>query len=170
MEYKFLIAVSISTIFIVYLIFLFYELVKNIKIKKKLEKENQHLLNRINCLERKILLLNKMASLIKNFDEKSFKEKTKILATEPGKGKTKTLITISSINKQIIVCRDKKEVLRILEFADFLGLEIPQPITWNDFKQKTYLGKEIKGFLFDGGDDFIKSFSSIPINIITCRK
>lgn len=84
-------------------------------------------------------------------------------------GKTKQLIEMSSKDWLYIVCMDDKEVERISSFANELGLDIPFPITFNEFKNSFYYGKHIKGFLIDNADMLLKTLTRVPIKAITMR-
>jgi hypothetical protein len=47
-----------------------------------------------------------------------------------------------------------------------MGLNIPLPITYDEFIQKRY-GRNISGFLIDNLDLFLKHLSNVPINAVT---
>ena len=78
-----------------------------------------------------------------------------------GKGKTLELIKRSAITKEYIVCINSMEVKNIENIAKELDLNIPKPITFSDFRDKKYYGKEIKGFLIDNADLFLQSLTNI---------
>lgn len=84
-----------------------------------------------------------------------------------GKGKTTKLIKKSAETGDYIVCHSLDEANRIQAEAQEMGLQIPLPITYNEFLKKLYYGKVISGFLIDNADVFLQSLSNVPINSIT---
>jgi len=84
-----------------------------------------------------------------------------------GKGKTTELIKKSAESGDYIVCDRLHEANRIQVKAQSMGLQIPLPITYNEFLKKGYYGKGISGFLIDNADMFLQSLSKVPINSIT---
>jgi hypothetical protein len=87
---------------------------------------------------------------------------------EPRKsGKTTLLINKSAASGDYIVCEDNKNAIIIKRRALDMGLNIPCPITYEEFINKRYFGKNIKGFLIDNADYFLQYLSHIPIHAIT---
>lgn len=84
-----------------------------------------------------------------------------------GKGKTTELIKKSAETGDYIVCHRLDESNRIQAEAQEMGLQIPLPITYDEFLKKRYYGKGISGFLIDNADMFLQSLSNVPINSIT---
>ena len=84
-----------------------------------------------------------------------------------GKGKTTKLIQKSAETGNYIVCYSLDEANSIQVFAQDMGLKIPLPITYDEFLNKQYYGKDINGFLIDNADMFLQSLSNVPINSIT---
>lgn len=89
---------------------------------------------------------------------------------EKGGGKTDELIKISNNTKDVIVCMNINDMVRVKSRARHLKLSIPQPITYSDFINKNYLGRNISGFLIDNIEELLNSISYIPINAITLTK
>jgi DNA-binding LacI/PurR family transcriptional regulator len=87
--------------------------------------------------------------------------------TKRGAGKTQNAILESSRTNHVIICINDIEKRRILSIAKEMGLEIPQPVTFDDYKRKSYLGRSIRGFIMDNADIFIQSFSNIQVNSMT---
>lgn len=52
--------------------------------------------------------------------------------------------------------------------ANEMGLNIPFPLTYDEFISKKFFAKGIKGFLIDDADYMIREMSgSVPVNAIT---
>lgn len=64
-------------------------------------------------------------------------------------GKTNYLIIRSSITGFPMVVRDRDLKKEVLERAKEIHADIPEPITFREFKEDLHLGKNIKGLLFD---------------------
>ena len=95
-----------------------------------------------------------------------------VIIKQKGGGKTTELIKMSAKNKDCIVCRDELEVSRILKEAKQMKLDIPRPISYYKFLQISYsadyeIVQDIKGFLFDNVDAFLKNLTIVPIKAIT---
>ncbi len=79
-------------------------------------------------------------------------------------GKTMELIRASAHYWHYIVCENMKEASRICNAAEQMGLKIPQPITYDEFINKRYHGRGIKGFLIDNVDLLLQVLSpGVPI-------
>lgn len=85
-----------------------------------------------------------------------------------GEGKTSNLIELASKNDWTIICKDSKAIRRIVDQCIHWNIDIRLPITYNEFINKDYYGRGIKGFLFDNVDDFIQYMSdTVEIKAIT---
>jgi len=82
-------------------------------------------------------------------------------------GKTTQLMKKSSKSGDYIVCHSLDEANRIQLEAKKLGLNIPLPITYADFVEKRYFGKNISGFLIDNLEMFLQHLSNVPVNAVT---
>jgi hypothetical protein len=82
-------------------------------------------------------------------------------------GKTTELIRLSAETGGYIVCLNMDEASRIQFQSQEMGLKIPFPITFDEFKSHQYYGRGIKGFLIDNADMLLKSMSSVPVLAIT---
>lgn len=91
-----------------------------------------------------------------------------------GEGKTRALIELSAENKHIIVCRGREEVIRIFEYSKQLGLEIPVPITFYNFRTGGRLGgrldSDLEGYMIDDLDAFLEMMTFSPISYVTISK
>ncbi len=82
-------------------------------------------------------------------------------------GKTIEAIKCSAKIGAHIICFNDNERKRIVEMAREIDLDIPRPITFEEFKSRAYCGKEVRRFVIDNVDEFLQSFTSIPIEAIT---
>ena len=90
-----------------------------------------------------------------------------------GDGKTTKLVKISADKRYTIVCIEQHNIALTLEIAERLGLDIPKPITFQEFLDKRYKGRgnRIRGFLIDNADILLQSLSSdCPIYAVTMTK
>lgn len=84
-----------------------------------------------------------------------------------GTGKTYQLIKLSAETGDTIICTRIEECNKIDLDAQEMGLLIPFPLTYNEFINKRYLGKHIKGFLIDNIELLIQEMCNVPVNAIT---
>lgn len=89
------------------------------------------------------------------------------IISQRNSGKTNKLIEISHTSGDYIVCQNRHEAERILSVAESTGFNIPMPITYEEFTNKRYYSKGIKGFLFDNVDIFLQTLTTVPIKAIT---
>ncbi|WP_306353686.1 hypothetical protein [Flavobacterium sp. '19STA2R22 D10 B1'] len=81
-------------------------------------------------------------------------------------GKTTSLIKLCSETQYTIVCANKKQVGYIGEVSIEMGINIPVPITFDEFVHKDY-NDSIKGFLIDDADCFIQQLTKVKITAMT---
>lgn len=94
----------------------------------------------------------------------------KIIYQGRNTGKTTELIKLSATHQFYIVCHSIQEANGILEQARGMGLNIPAPITYDDFINKNYYGKGIRGFLIDNAEYLLQQMTRVPIMAITINK
>lgn len=83
-------------------------------------------------------------------------------------GKTTDVIKFAAENGLYIVAKDKEECVRISDIAkNELKLNINFPISFNEFVNRNYYGKRIKGFVVDDADLLIQYLSNVKINCIS---
>lgn len=83
-------------------------------------------------------------------------------------GKTTELIRMSAETFAYIIVRSKNDATRIFHQAKEVGLDIPFPLTFQEFISGEYFGKNIKGFLIDNADDLLQSLSKgVPVQAIS---
>jgi hypothetical protein len=83
----------------------------------------------------------------------------KIILAGRGEGKTTELIHLSAEKWYYIVCEAVEDVARIAGEASDRGLQIPFPLTYNEFLNHQYLGGGIKGILVDNVDKLLQYIS-----------
>ena len=82
-------------------------------------------------------------------------------------GKTYQLITISAERGAYIVCRDIDAVDRIVQRAEGRKLDIPYPITFEEFANKRYYGKGIREMLIDDIDQLLIYLAGVNVSYAT---
>jgi len=75
-----------------------------------------------------------------------------IYLQKPITGKTTKLIQESAKSGYYIVCMSTKEVSEVHMMALKMRLNIPFPLTFDEFIAGNFYGKGIKGFLIDDAD------------------
>ena len=92
-------------------------------------------------------------------------------------GKTTELIKLASKNNySLIVCHNRVEATRIFHCAKRIGYAIPMPITYYEFLDKGFYGKNIDSFLIDNVKKFLQYLvrtelgTSVKIEAITINK
>ena len=92
----------------------------------------------------------------------------KIIVRKQGDRKTEELIRNSAENWYYMVVSHHKEAYRVSQHAISMGLNIPFPITYDDFLNHRYYGKGILGFLIDDVDSLLYFISgAVPIYAIS---
>lgn len=89
-----------------------------------------------------------------------------IIARPAGGGKTTELIMRSARDWLYIVTSTRDEAYRIAQQAKQAGVDIPFPLTIDEFLKKQY-SPLLKGFLIDNADAILQSMSRIPIHAIS---
>ena len=94
----------------------------------------------------------------------------KIISNQRGGGKTTKLIEearkLEGYN--LIVCIDEREAKRVWENILLEKYELPKPITFREFIDGKYLGKNINSFLIDNADLFLQRLSrGVKIHAVT---
>lgn len=82
-------------------------------------------------------------------------------------GKTTELIKKSAESGHYIVCYNMKEVAAIAKHARELNLNIPFPLTYDEFFRKQYHAKGIKGFLIDNAELLLQEMTRVKIYALT---
>jgi len=81
-------------------------------------------------------------------------------------GKTTEAIKESTEKWFYIVCPTMKYAQNISYMAKKMQLDIPHPITIDEFINRKYYGKGIKGFIFDDLDTSLQIITSVHIETI----
>lgn len=82
-----------------------------------------------------------------------------IITGKRGTGKSTWLLHESARTMQYIVCSHHAVATSLVRAAQNLGLDIPFPLTYEDFLQHRYYGKGIKGFLIDDAESLFQHIS-----------
>lgn len=91
----------------------------------------------------------------------------KKIILDRGKGKTTELIKMSAETGDYIVVGSLDECSFVSDMARKLGYNIPFPISYQEFVNKQYHAKGIKGFLIDNVERLVQYMSNVPVNAIT---
>ncbi len=95
-------------------------------------------------------------------------QEMKIIIKARRMGKTTDAIKIASENFSYLVCLNQKEVYRVSQEARKMGLDIPFPITIDEFINGKFCGKGIRGFVIDNAEYILTYLArTVPINAIT---
>lgn len=78
-------------------------------------------------------------------------------------GKTTELLQLAVEHFAYIVCPDMRSARHVWDVARHLGLNIPQPITWQEFLEHRYRGAGVKAFIIDDLDACLESMTMVPI-------
>lgn len=70
----------------------------------------------------------------------------------------------------LIVCINKKEVFNLWAIIIKNKLNIPMPITFNDFLKNNYCGVHVDNILIDNLDVMIQSMTNVRINSVSITK
>lgn len=97
----------------------------------------------------------------------------KVIAKPRRCGKTTELIKLSNEHWHYIVCSDRQRVQSTAQLAQELEVDIPFPITMEEFVQGRFCaaqgptGPGIRGFLLDDIQDWLRRFArEVPITAI----
>ncbi len=82
-------------------------------------------------------------------------------------GKTYNLIKACAEKGGYIVCLDHKQAYSIAERAREMGLDIPFPLTADEFLAGAYHPPGVQRLFIDNADMLLQSMASVPIEIIT---
>jgi len=82
-----------------------------------------------------------------------------ILAMPRRSGKTQTLIALCAAQNGYIICRSKRDAVRIMNQAEHMNVVINMPITYSEFLNKEYYGKGIRVFMIDDVDELLQYLS-----------
>lgn len=83
-------------------------------------------------------------------------------------GKTTELIKLAAKDWLYIVCINHARARYTFEMARSMGLKIPFPITFDDFRGGQFFGHGINGFLIDDLDEHIRYMArGVPVVAVT---
>jgi len=93
----------------------------------------------------------------------------RVILAKPKSGKTLALIHKSASEGGYIVCMNMAEARRVHEEARRRGVDIPFPLTFDEFVFGRYHAKGIKRLYIDNLDQCLQAHSSIPIDVVTLQ-
>ena len=93
-----------------------------------------------------------------------------VILKERQKGKTTELIKRADKFNGYIITRDRQNIMRIIKMADEMGCDIRYPLTYKEFINHEYYGRNIKCFHFDDADDFLQHLTLVKIETISLTK
>ena len=86
-------------------------------------------------------------------------------------GKTTELIKIAAQEGGYIVCNSSDEAYRISKAAEEIGKQILFPITYDEYLNGFFCGKNIKAFYIDNVEFLLSRISrGVPVNAISVNK
>jgi len=97
----------------------------------------------------------------------------KVIYKSRGRGKTTELIEHAKTLKgyNLIVCSDRKATHRLWKLILEKKYDLPMPITFDEFINQQYCGRNINAFLIDDADLLIQYMSrEVKIEAITLLK
>jgi len=95
----------------------------------------------------------------------------RILYSKRGTGKTREAISIASKTSSHIVCEGKKRASEVFSMAKEMGMDIPFPLTYDEFVEGRFYGMSVKSFVIEDVDLLIQRFArGIPVKLITITR
>ncbi len=86
-------------------------------------------------------------------------------------GKTTELIKIASQEGGYIVCHSRGEAYRISKTAEEIGKQILFPITYDEYLNGSYRGKNIKAFYIDNVEFLLSIIArGVPVKAVSVNK
>jgi hypothetical protein len=82
-------------------------------------------------------------------------------------GKTTEALQRAAEHFAYIVVATRQEADELWARAKLLKLDIPMPITWDEFRRGRYYRKGVKGFVIDNLDRCIQSDHPVPVVAVT---
>ena len=83
-------------------------------------------------------------------------------------GKTTAIIRSAAKHFSYIVCINKREADRVFAQAKDMGLDIPQPITCQQFVNRQWHSGGIKSFVFDNADMLLQQMAGrVPVRAMS---
>lgn len=93
--------------------------------------------------------------------------KMEILQLPRRGGKTTYLIERSARTGEIIVCFDSNEAERVFDYAKYMGIEIPKPVTFADMMRYSERGRNPAGYIIDNIDIILTRLTGVKFNLAT---
>jgi hypothetical protein len=87
----------------------------------------------------------------------------KVIVRDRRRGKTSDLIRLAAAEGLCIVCPVPALAAEVARMAAGAGLDIPAPVTWQQFIDGGIRGRRINGFAIDDLDICVQSMSTAPV-------
>lgn len=95
----------------------------------------------------------------------------KVIYKERQTGKTTELIDIASQNGGYIICHSRDEAYRISKEAEKNGKQILFPLTYDEYLDGSFCGKNIKAFYIDNVDFLLSKIAKgVQVKAFTINK
>ena len=91
----------------------------------------------------------------------------KVYARPRQGGKTTELIRLAAEEFLYVDSPDQAQVRYVARTARDMGLDIPFPLTWQEFTSGRYEGKGINGFVIDNLDMCIQQMTTVPVRAVS---
>lgn len=83
-------------------------------------------------------------------------------------GKTQELIKLAAEERLVIVCVTLEMVSVVKDRAKKMGLDIPEPLSWQQFAGGRHRGRRIKGFVIDDVDEGLRQLArTVPVEAVS---
>ena len=104
--------------------------------------------------------------LIFNLTNNAETKNMTVIVGDRGTGKTTALIQESAAHWYYIVTNSHSSARLIFRMAKEMNVEIPFPLTYDEFVRCEYAGKRIHGLLIDDVDMLLQWMSRAPVKAI----
>lgn len=97
---------------------------------------------------------------------------TELVIGGRGTGRTKQCVEHSAATGAYIIVRDRRRAHQCVVLAESLGLDIPFPITYEEFLQgRKHFGRGVRSLAIDDLDEFVWYLAGdIPVDLVTWGK
>lgn len=95
----------------------------------------------------------------------------KIISKSRRMGKTTEIIKIAAENNSYIICPTHNDCIQIANRAREMGLDIPFPLTIDEFRNERWNAHGIKSFCVDDADKIIQMMAKgVPVTAISVNE
>lgn len=82
-------------------------------------------------------------------------------------GKSEDILQIAAREFSYIVCPTRDDVARLWARARRQEINIPMPITWDEFVSRRYNGRGIRGFVIDDLDRCVQDMTTVTVKAVS---